>query len=208
MSPSNERPSRIGGLVLAAGQSSRFGGAKLLALIGSRSLVWHVLETASAARLGGLLVSTHAVVAEADVPIADLTRQSGAVPVINPDPARGLSSSLALGLAAIGDLDAALVLLGDQPLVRLEVIEALVRAWRESGVSVVRPRYARTPEIPGHPVLLTRSIWPLAMLLEGDSGFGKRFAPGATGVLVVDVPGENPDVNTPADLLKLKDPGR
>jgi len=193
--------------VLAAGLGRRFGGAKLLATFRGRGLVSHVLEAATAARARGLLASVHAVVAEGDAPIERLAAGAGAAIVANPEPGRGLSSSLKLGLAGLPpDLDGVLVLLGDQPLVRLEVMEALVSAWRRGGFSVVRPRYASTPDVPGHPVLLARRVWPLADRLEGDSGFGKRFALDVPDVMVLDVPGDNPDVNTPADLLTLKDP--
>ena len=202
-----ERPAGIGGLVLAAGLGRRFGGAKLLATFRGRALVSHVLEAAAAARSRGLFAGVYAVVAEGDTPIEKLAASAGAAIVPNPEPGRGLSSSLRLGLAALPpDLDAVLVLLGDQPLIRLEVMEALVNAWRPGGPSVVRPRYASTPDAPGHPVLVARRVWPLAARLEGDSGFGKRFTPGAPDVMVLDVPGDNPDVNTPADLLMLKDP--
>lgn len=194
--------------MLAAGLGRRFGGGKLLAAFRGRGLVSHVFEAAAAARARGLLASLHAVVAAGDAPIEQLAASAGAVVVPNSEPGRGLSSSLKLGLAALPpDLDAVLLLLGDQPLVRLEVMEALVHAWRQGGSSVVRPRYASTPDAPGHPVLLARRVWPLAARLEGDWGFGRQFAPGAPDVMVLDVPGGNPDVNTPADLLTLKDPG-
>ena len=87
----------------------------------------------------------------------------------------------------------------------LDVIEALVRAWRDRGVDVVRPRYAGSPEVPGHPVLLDRSIWPLVDRLKGDSGLAGLLDFHEFPVTVVDVPGSNPDVDTPADLLLLKD---
>ena len=193
--------------MLAAGLGRRFGGAKLLATFRDRALVSHVLEEAATARARGLLAGVHAVVAEGDTAIEKLAAGAGAAIVPNPDPGRGLSSSLRLGLAALPpNLDAVLVLLGDQPLVRLEVMEALVNAWRQGGFSAVRPRYASAPDTPGHPVLIARRVWPLASGLEGDSGFGQLFAPDAPDVMLLDVPGENPDVNTPADLLALKDP--
>jgi molybdenum cofactor cytidylyltransferase len=192
--------------VLAAGLARRFGGGKLVATFGGRPLVSHVLDAVSAAQARGLLAGTYVVAAEGDGLIADLTRRVGAILVPNPDPSRGLSSSLKLGLAALpGTLDAALVLLGDQPMVRVEVIESLIDAWQEGGTGVVRPRYARAPDTPGHPVLLARPIWRLAGGLEGDSGFSLQFSPGAADVRVIDVPGDNPDVNTPADLLALED---
>jgi molybdenum cofactor cytidylyltransferase len=197
---------KIGAVVLAAGLARRFGRAKLLAGFAGRAIVAHVLEVVTAARQRGLLAEAVIVVAESDREIEELARQSKVTPVINPDPARGVSRSLALGLSALRpDLDAALVMLGDQPLVRVEVIETMLRAWREGTASAVRPRYAEAPDAPGHPVLLSRDVWPLAEQLEGDTGFGRRFGPDSPGVIVVDVPGDNPDIDTPADLLLLKD---
>jgi molybdenum cofactor cytidylyltransferase len=201
-----ERRTKVGGLVLAAGLARRFGGSKLLATLSGRALVSHVLDAVSVAQSRGLLEGIHVVAAEGDDSIADLTRRVGATIVPNPDPSRGLSSSLKLGLAALPEtFDAALVFLADQPLVRVEVIASLIDAWQEGGTNVVRPRYARTPDIPGHPVLLARPLWRLAGELEGDAGFGLQFSPGRAGIRVIDVSGDNPDVNTRADLLALED---
>jgi molybdenum cofactor cytidylyltransferase len=196
----------IGAVVLAAGLARRFGRSKLLADFAGRPVVSHVLDTATMARRRGLLTDVVLVVAEIDRQIQDVARRSETITVINPDPAAGLSRSLALGLAALPpDLDAALVLLGDQPLVRTEVIETLLHTWRIAGSVAVRPRYAAAPDAPGHPVLLSRRVWPLAEQLQGDFGYGRRFAPGSPGVTMVDVPGDNPDIDTPADLLMLRD---
>ena len=56
----------------------------------------------------------------------------------------------------------------------------------------------------GHPVLLDRSVWPLADRLRGDAGFGALRPPGSAGVALIDVAGRNPDVDTPADLDTLQ----
>ncbi len=196
----------VGGIVLAAGSSRRFGGAKLLATFRGKPLVTHTLGVASDARALGLLSIIHVVTAAGNADLAELARESGAEIVENPDPSRGLSSSLRLGLTTMPrDAGAALILLGDQPLVRLDVIEAIVRTWRDRGADTVRPRYAESPEVPGHPVLLDRSTWPLADRLEGDSGLAGLLESRTLPVTVVDVPGWNPDVDTPADLLSLED---
>lgn len=166
----------------------------------------HVLDALSAAQARRLIAGIYVVAAEGDDAIADLTRQVGATLVSNRDPSRGLSSSVKLGLTALPvTLDAVLVFLGDQPTVRGEVIERLIDAWLKGGSAVLRPRYAGTPDVPGHPVLLARSVWDLASGLEGDAGFGLPFDSGEVDVELVAVPGDNPDVNTPADLLALED---
>jgi len=93
---------------------------------------------------------------------------------------------------------AALVVLGDQPAIRRDVIEEVVRRWRITGAEAVRPRYAEHPEEPGHPVLLDQRLWPQVALLEGDTGPGRLLL--GRSVELVDVPGQNPDIDTPADL--------
>ncbi|HEX6617304.1 MAG TPA: nucleotidyltransferase family protein [Gemmatimonadales bacterium] len=195
----------MGALVLAAGSGRRFGGAKLLAPFRGKPLLTHVLEAAGRAESAGLVATSRVVVAGSDDTAAALAESTGHPPVRNPEPERGLSSSLRLGLDALpGGIDAVLVLLGDQPLVRLEVLEALVTAWRAGAGVLIRPRYADASAEPGHPVLADRSVWPLAERLQGEAGFGAALPVGAPGVTLIDVTGGNPDVDTPADLHSLE----
>ena len=192
-------------VVLAAGRARRFGGAKLLAPLHGRPVVAHVLDVVRRARAAGVLTDARIVVAADDHAVAALARETGADTVVNDAPERGLSSSLRCGLAALGpDAGAAVVLLGDQPLVRFDVLAALVTAWQDGRGAMVRPRYADAYSEPGHPVLLDRSLWPLAERLEGDAGLGVLLPPGSPGVALIDVAGRNPDVNTPADLHTLE----
>jgi molybdenum cofactor cytidylyltransferase len=89
-------PPRIGGLILAAGEARRFGAQKLLARLDGRPLVQHVIDAANASSLEDIVLVVGAnaeeLVAQLDV---GRTRVVG-----NPDPARGLASSLQVGLPA------------------------------------------------------------------------------------------------------------
>ena len=91
-----------------------------------------------------------------------------------------------------------MVFLGDQPLVRLETVVALRNAWTRHPGRVVRPVYRASPDVPGHPVVLDRSVWPMVESIEGDRGYGD-------GGVTIPVDGSNPDVNTPLDLSALED---
>jgi CTP:molybdopterin cytidylyltransferase MocA len=199
------QPAGVAGLILAAGGSRRFGRPKLLAPLRGRPLISYALNVAGRARATGLLSDLRVVVAAGDHSVEALARDVGAVPVVNPSPERGLSGSLRLGLAAL-EADAALVLLADQPLVSLDVVAVLVAAWHERLGVLIRPRYAQSPDEPGHPVLVARSLWPSTDQLEGDVGVGRLLPAGADGVALIDVPGSNPDVDTPADLHLLEGP--
>ena len=195
----------VAAVVLAAGRARRVGGATLLAPRHGRPLATYAFDAIRRARAADVVADAVAVVASADDAVAGLARDAGARTVVNEAPDRGLSSSLRLGLAALGtNAGAAIILLADQPLVRQEVLTALVAGWRAGLGVLLRPRYAGAPDEPGHPVLLDRSVWPLADRLEGDSGLGALFPPGAAGVALIDVAGRNPDVDTPDDLITLE----
>ena len=193
--------------MLGAGRGRRFGGSKLTAPLRGRPLAAHVLDTVTQARGAGLVTEAAIVVAAEDAELVAVAATAGVLSVVNESPERGLSSSLRCGMAVLGSAaGAALILLADQPLVRLDVIAALVAAWREGRGTAIRPRYAEAPGEPGHPVLLDRSVWAMAGRLEGDAGLGSLLRPGAAGVTLIDVAGRNPDVDTPADLDTLQGP--
>lgn len=191
-------PARVGAVILAAGASSRFGGQKLLAPLLGKPVLQHVLDTVTALGLGDTVV----VLGEAGDELDAALGWRGERRIRNPDPGAGLSSSLRLGLGALGaDLDAALVLLGDQPLVRIDVIEALCSAWDAQGATVVVPRYAGGGG--ANPVLVGRAAWPLAAQATGDRGLGPLLAARRDLVREIRVAGSNPDVDTRADLAAL-----
>jgi molybdenum cofactor cytidylyltransferase len=195
-------------VVLAAGAGARFGGDKLLAPYAGRPLIAHVAATVAETILGGVLAGGVAVVPPRSASLVWTLETAGLRIVENPDASAGLASSLQRGLAALAAMEplagAALIVLADQPLLSSVTIAALVRRWRETGLNV-RPRYARHPEEPGHPVLLDRSCWTLAAALEGDTGLGPVFRARPDSITTVDVPGANPDVDTPDDLHSLED---
>lgn len=195
-------------VVLAAGAGSRFGGDKLLAPYRGKPLVAHVATTVAEAVLGRVLAGGVAVVPPRSTALVWALDVAGLRIVENPEAPAGLATSLRRGLAALADVDppagAALIVLADQPLLASRTIAALVRQWRATGLSV-RPRYALHPAEPGHPVLLDRSCWALANTLEGDTGLGPVFRARPDRITTVDVPGANPDVDTPDDLHSLED---
>ena len=162
-----------------------------------------VLDTVAASARAGTLRAVFLVVREPHGPEARLGQEAGAIVVEAERASEGLALSLGAGLErvaatapAIGA--AALIVLGDQPAIRREVIDEVVRRWRVTGAEAVRPRYAQRPDEPGHPVLLDRRLWAEASRLTGDAGPGTFLA--GRALELVDVPGRNPDIDTPADL--------
>jgi CTP:molybdopterin cytidylyltransferase MocA len=196
-------PARTAAVVLAAGAGSRFGGDKLLAKLAGRSLLDHVLGTIRDAGLQETIVVMGPAAAELEA----IAMARDARVVHNPRPEDGLSSSVRIGLAALtgtgpaDTLDAALVLLGDQPRTSIAMIRALLAADVPEGRSIVIPRYAGGGG--ANPALLLRSAWPLAAELQGDRGFGPLIHDHPELVVEVELPGDNPDVDTPTDLARI-----
>ncbi len=179
-------------LILAAGLARRFGGGKMLAEVNGRPMLEHVVELARTAELAPIVVVTGD---ETDALALD-----GAIRISNPDPARGLSSSFHLGLGAVPESDRVIVLLGDQPLLTHDQLTRILAAPRDPERPIVVPRFGG---VPGNPVLLEREAFPLAANLTGDRGMSQLFASHPDLVRYVDVPGTNPDIDTPDDLARI-----
>ena len=192
-------------LVLAAGLSRRFGGAKLSTLFRGRPLLANVLDQIATARERHLLEDGVVVYRSDDLDGARLATAAGLLAVANADPTSGLSSSLRLGLDALtpSRADWALIFLADQPTVRLDVIAALVAAARPV-VDLIRPIYSDAPDTPGHPLLVHRRLWERARSLTGDEGFRTLAAGGGVREGEILITGSNPDIDTPEDLAALE----
>jgi molybdenum cofactor cytidylyltransferase len=189
---------RTGALVLAAGAGTRFGGGKLLATVGGRPVLQHVLDA-----VAGAGVDVVVVVLGDDAPALEASISwRGETRVVNPDPGRGLSSSLALGMAAIPPgVDAVLVMLGDQPLVPVPTIRALLDAPAAADRPVVVPEARSSGG--RNPVLLRRPAFALVSEASGDRGLGPVIAAHPELVTEVAAAGDNPDVDTPDDLVTV-----
>lgn len=192
----DDDPLQIGGVILAAGEAKRFGSQKLLAPLDGRPLVQHVIDAANASCLEDIAL---VVGANADDLLAHLDPGRARV-VRNPDPTRGLASSLQAGLSALDErLHAALVLLGDMPGVTTALIDELAARGRETRASAVVSvwRGRRSP-----PVVLHKSLWPAAFALRGDVGMREILA-GRDDVALLEVTaglGSLADVDVPGDL--------
>ena len=160
--------SDVAAILLAAGRGTRFGEEpKLLAQCGGKALVRHVAEASVHSTAGPVIVVTGHC---ADAVRAEL--QGLAVQVVhNPLFADGLSTSLKAGFSALPpEARAAIILLGDMPLVTTGLINALVAGWHESGepAALVPTLNGRR----GNPVVISRALQAAIERLSGDIGAG------------------------------------
>jgi molybdenum cofactor cytidylyltransferase len=192
---------RVGAVVLAAGASTRFGSPKALAELDGRPILEHVLDAVREAGIEEIVVVLGHAADEIEDGIDWLDERL----VRNPDPGE-MSSSLQMGLDAMADAEppvgAALLVLGDQPRMRPAVIRALISAARTSELDIIAPSYADGGG--PNPVLLRRDAFDLADETSGDRGLAPVLEARPELVLLVLVPGTNPDVDTRADLEALQ----
>jgi molybdenum cofactor cytidylyltransferase len=193
---------RVAGIVLAAGRSTRMGGAnKLVADLAGKPLVRIVAEQVLASRARPVIVVTGHQHDRVEAALAGLPVNC----VQNRDYARGLSSSLKAGISAVpADVDGAIVCLGDMPQMTAGLIDRLIDAFDpERGALIVVPTLGGKR---GNPVLWSRRFFHDLGELEGD--VGARHLIGGYGDAVAEVPvtgsGAFLDIDTPDALAAAK----
>ena len=185
----------ISGLILAAGESRRMGTPKALLTIGGETFLGRLVHTASSVCDPVLVVlGYHAGVIRGSIDVPS---------VINPDPERGMLSSLQCGLRALPpDTEAIIFTPVDYPNVEAGTFLRIAATFRTEMCEVVIPRYQGTK---GHPVCVSRKV--LHALLDApvtsraDDILGGFL--GTTRFIDVDDPAITADIDTPADYAQL-----
>lgn len=158
---------RVAGIVLAAGRSSRMAPHNKLLVPdrAGRPMVARVVDNLLSSAARPVIVVTGHRAEEVRAAVAGRP----VLVVHAPDYADGLSASLRAGIAAVpATASAALVCLGDMPLVTGRMIERLIEAYDpDEGRSVVVPTCRGKI---GNPVLWDRRFFPDIAGLVGDVG--------------------------------------
>jgi molybdenum cofactor cytidylyltransferase len=194
-----ERGGRVAGVVLAAGSSSRMGQNKLLLPLGGSSVLRHAVGTAAAAGLDPILVVLGHESERAQAELAGLSF----TPVLNPEFARGINTSLSAGISAVpDDAAAAVVMLADMPLVNVEMVRTLIARYGSSGAPLVLSVY---DGVLAPPTLYGRALFPELRTLDGD-GCGKRVMKRhRDAASEVDWPASAlTDLDVPADVERVR----
>lgn len=190
---------RVGAIVLAAGSARRFGSQKLTQQLAGKPLLTRVIEAALNTDIEELVV----VVRPNDEEVFAVVPEDPRVKVReNANHESGMSSSLSCGLRSLdSSIEAALILLADEPEISPDQIAAVVAGFASPNVRAVRASYGGRP---GHPVLLGRQLWPDVLLERGDIG-ARRVLERSPGVVVVQLERDRPvDVDTEEDLASLR----
>ena len=195
----------VSGVVLAAGSSTRMGRPKQLLSFGDKPLLQHVIDAAAESCLDEVVVvlGAHGDEIRRALTLPD----SGKVRVVmNADYAKGLAESVRRGLAAVASRASAVaILLGDQPRVSSALIDQVVAAHVAAGKPATRPVFggAGDARTPGHPVILSRSMWPALRDLRGDEGARAILCERPEQVNEVRIISPAPaDIDTPEDYAR------
>ncbi len=164
--PVYEVVKRTGAVVLAAGLSTRMGTPKvLLEWTNGETILDHILCQLRNARVDEICVVTGNHAEE----VTAIAERHSARAVYNANYATGeMLSSVNTGLRAMPDhIASALIVLGDQPTIRTEVVKRVVRAYCTEQARIIAPSYDMRR---GHPILMDRSLWEeLYALPEGGA---------------------------------------
>jgi molybdenum cofactor cytidylyltransferase len=194
---------RVGAIILAAGRSTRMGEAKQLLRLGESTVLERTLENVRTAGVDEtvLVLGFSAEIIRQQLPISAI---DGLKVVVNHAYEQGMASSLREGLSALDpQIDAALVVLADQPFVRPETLNRIIEQRRCSNAQMVIPLHKGSR---GNPVLLDRSVFPEVMALDGDIGCRAIFESRTEGIawIEVDDVGVLLDIDNKDDYERLR----
>lgn len=194
---------RVGAIILAAGQASRYRAqdasvaSKVLAVLDGKALVRHVAEAALASRVDPVIVVTGNAHEDVRAALSGLAVDFRH----NAHFAEGMAGSLKTGVAALGeDCDGVVVLLADMPRIDAPTINQLAAAIEaQPDADAVVPLYQGQR---GNPVLLARSLFGDIARLSGDEGARRLLRRDGLKIVEIEAPEHvTLDIDTP-DALK------
>jgi len=198
--PNTEKPeSTVGGIVLAAGQSSRMGTPK--ALLDFRGLTF--LEVTLGALAAAGVKETIVVLGHHANQIRSSIDLGVVMVVANPHPEAGQLSSLQVGLGTVpAHWQGVIVSLVDHPGISPSTIESLIATWRNEPGTIVIPRYRNRR---GHPVLFDRQFIPALLTAPLHAGARAVILANRAAVREIDLldPAICRDVDYPEDYREL-----
>ncbi len=192
---------KVGAVVLAAGDSTRFGQSKQLAIFQGEPFVRRIVTAAQDAGCQPIVIVIGANAAQIKPAMLELPVSI----VEHAHWSNGLGSSIAMGVkhatTMVPDLDAAILLTCDQPLVNANALGQLIQLHLENGKPIVASAYSETL---GVPALFDRSCFGELLRLSGDSGAKGIILARRHDVVAFDFPPAGIDIDTAADYEKLK----
>lgn len=195
----NDATEPIAVLILAAGASRRLGRSKaLLTSDDGSNLIQRVVATAAV-----FAPYIYVVIQSEDQSIGQTLGTTVVHWVANPDWKEGMASSIRAGIRQIGSegiFDGALILLVDQPELNVDILSLMTTQFH-AGHRIVACLY---DDVIGVPALIGAEFFDQLLELTGDEGARHWLRGRSDGLAVVPFPGGARDVDTAADIGRLR----
>jgi molybdenum cofactor cytidylyltransferase len=192
-------------IILAAGNSSRFGSIKQLLRFNNKTLLQHVIDEASETGAEPIVVVTGANAEE----VSKAIKNENVEIVLNENWKQGMASGIVAGLKKAitlnNDIENVIITVCDQPFISSTLFQQLYQTQNGSVKHIVASAYANTI---GTPALFTQSYFDALLSLLGEEGAKKILLANKDDVATIDFPQGNIDIDTQDDYKRLLDKQR
>ncbi len=191
---------RVAAIILAAGESSRFGRPKQLIRLDGKPLIRRVVDEAHDANCRPIIV----VAGNSKDEIRGELRATNATIIENQNWEDGIGTSIRAGIRHLigteAGIEAVVLLVCDQPFVNSQTIRGLIALYAETKKPIVASRYAKTI---GVPALFDRLCFSELVALDGDSGAKTIISSNPARVAELMFPDGAIDIDTIEDWERL-----
>ncbi|GIV66416.1 MAG: hypothetical protein KatS3mg047_0809 [Bellilinea sp.] len=193
----------VAAIVLAAGLSTRMGQPKLLLEWGGKTVLQAVLTTLHYAGIERIytVIGANREAIQNNINSLPFPVET----VFNPDYSNGeMSDSIKVGIRAVShDASAVLIVLGDQPQMKGEVVRKLLDCYGKTNARIIVPSFQFRR---GHPWLIKCGLWNELENLNPSftlRDFLRKYQD-EIHYVVVDTPTVLQDLDTPEDYQRAK----
>ena len=187
---------RINLILLAAGNSKRFNGNKLLAIYKDKPIYMYIVEKVLDLKVNKIICVTQYKEIKEALLNTDINV------VMNENSSLGVSSSIKLGINFDKNADGYMFMVCDQPFISIETLNSLIDNFINGDKGIVCVGYGDNK---GNPVIFSKKYINELLLLEGDNG-GKRVLKRHLNdlkIVNVDNEVELVDIDTQEEFSKL-----
>jgi molybdenum cofactor cytidylyltransferase len=201
IAPTSRGETDIAGVVLAAGLSRRMGQPKMVLPWGNGTVIGNVVGTLLAAGVQIITVVTGGTAKLVETALASYQ----VTLVFNPNYSNGeMLFSIQTGLKSLPeDVQAALVVLGDQPHIEQKTVKKIMDLYRQDRPPLIVPSFNMHG---GHPWLIEKRLWSQILSLNPPVTMRDFFhtQEGLIHYMQVDSSSILSDLDTPQDYEKDK----
>lgn len=192
---------KIGAIVLAAGKSERMGQNKQLLQLNGKSIIEGILDALSDAGINEQVVVLGDEMAEV---IEAIRPKIGKVKIaLNVTPEKGMASSVQTGIIVLSNVDAILIVLGDQPIFDSDLLKKMIGILEDNSEAlIVSPIFNGKK---GHPLLFRKSLLGELMGLQENQTIRDVVHAHLDKLVTVEAPKWSIiDMDTPEDYKRIQ----